>query len=168
MPESCAHRKGGCALIPDLSEIKAAVDAAAGRRPGSILLRNACLLNVLSGAVEQTDILLQGRLVAALGPGFSAAQSIDLDGAYLAPGLIDAHLHLESSLVEPCEYARAVVPRGVTGVVADPHEIANVLGVAGIEYILAATEGLPLDVFVTASSCVPVTFAIAPRKEGKA
>lgn len=142
---------------PDLTEIRAAVDAAAGRRPGSVLLRRATLLNVLSGERYATDILLMGRLIAALGPGYTAESEIDLEGRAVAPGLIDAHLHLESALVEPGEYARAVVPRGVTGVVCDPHEIANVLGVAGIEYVLAATDGLPLDVFVCASSCVPAT-----------
>ena len=142
---------------PDLAEVTAAVEAAAGRRPGSVLLRRASLLNVLSGERYGTDILLAGRLIAAVGPGYTAETEIDLEGRAVAPGLIDAHLHLESSLVEPCEYARAVVPRGVTAVVCDPHEIANVLGVAGIEYVLAATEGLPLDVFVCASSCVPAT-----------
>ncbi|HYF92010.1 MAG TPA: adenine deaminase [Symbiobacteriaceae bacterium] len=142
---------------PDLAEVKAAVDAAAGRRPGSVLLRRANLLNVLSGERYETDILLAGRLIAAVGKCYTAETEIDLEGRAVAPGLIDAHLHLESSLVEPCEYARAVVPRGVTGVVCDPHEIANVLGTGGIEYVLAATEGLPLDVFVCASSCVPAT-----------
>ncbi|HWI61506.1 MAG TPA: amidohydrolase family protein, partial [Symbiobacteriaceae bacterium] len=142
---------------PELSEVTAAVAAAAGRRPGTVLLKRATLLNVLSGERYETDILLAGRLIAALGPGYHAETEIDLEGRFVAPGLIDAHVHLESSLVEPGEYARAVVPRGVTGVVCDPHEIANVLGVAGVEYVLSATEGLPLDVFVCASSCVPAT-----------
>lgn len=133
------------------------IDAAAGRAPGSLLLRRARLLNVLSGESYETDILLEGRWIAAVGPGYRAEREIDLEGRYVAPGLIDGHLHLESSLVEPREYARAVVPRGVTGVVCDPHEIANVRGRAGIEYVLNATEGLPLDVFLTASSCVPAT-----------
>ncbi len=144
-------------MTPTLEEIRFAVDAAAGRRPGTLLLRRANLLNVFSGERYQTDILLAGRLVAALGEGYRAETEIDLDGQTVAPGLIDGHLHLESALVEPREYARAVVPRGVTAVVADPHEIANVLGVPGVSYILKATEGLPLDVFVTASSCVPAT-----------
>lgn len=144
-------------MQPTLTEVKRAVDAAAGRVPGSLLLKNATLINVLSGETYLTDILVAGRLIAALGPGYAAETTIDLEGRHVAPGLVDGHLHLESALVEPREYARAVVPRGVTAVVCDPHEIANVLGVTGIAYVLAATEGLPLDVFVAASSCVPAT-----------
>lgn len=144
-------------MQPELAEVTRAIDCAAGRAPGTLLLRNARLVNVLSGEIYRTDILLAGRLIAALGEGYTAEDEIDLGGRHVIPGLIDGHLHLESSLVEPAEYARAVVPRGVTAVVADPHEIANVLGVAGIEYVLAATANLPLDVFLTASSCVPAT-----------
>lgn len=144
-------------MIPDLQEVALAVAAAAGRVPGTLLLRRANLLNVLSGEQYLTDILLAGRLIAAVGEGYAAEQEIDLAGRPVCPGLIDGHMHLESSVIAPWEYARAVVPRGVTAVVADPHELANVLGVAGIQYALSATEGLPLDVLVTASSCVPAT-----------
>lgn len=139
------------------AELSRAIDAAAGRSPGSVLLRRAKLINVLSGEVYETDILLAGRLVAAVGRGYSAETEIDLEGRWVGPGLIDGHLHLESALVEPREYAGAVLPRGVTAVVCDPHEIANVLGMTGIQYILNATEHLPLEVFLTASSCVPAT-----------
>ncbi|HLO04899.1 MAG TPA: adenine deaminase, partial [Symbiobacteriaceae bacterium] len=139
------------------AERSALVDVAAGRRPGTLLLRNARLLNLLSGEIYPTEILLHGRWIAAVGEGYQAEATLDLGGRFVAPGLIDGHLHLESAMVAPAEYARAVVPRGVTSVVADPHEIANVLGLAGIEYMLEATEGLPLDVFLTASSCVPAT-----------
>lgn len=149
----------GLAVRP--AEIAAAVDAAAGRRPGTVLLCGGRLVNVLSGEVHPADVLLAGRLIAAVGPpgalDGSAPVREELAGAYIMPGLIDGHLHLESALVEPREYARAVVPRGVTAVVADPHEIANVLGLRGARYMLSATEGLPLTAFFTASSCVPAT-----------
>lgn len=135
----------------------ALVEVAAGRRPGTLLLRNARLINLLSGEIYPTEILLYGRWIAAIGDGYAAEATLDLGGRFVAPGLIDGHLHLESAMVAPAEYARAVVPRGVTSIVADPHEIANVLGLTGIEYMLQATEGLPLDVFLTASSCVPAT-----------
>lgn len=144
-------------MHPNLDELRFCVDAATGRRPGTLLLRNALLLNILSGETYPTDILMAGPWIAALGEGYTADQYIDLNGAYVTPGLIDGHFHLESSLVEPREYARTVVPRGVTAAVCDPHEIANVLGMTGIEYILKATASLPIDIFLTASSCVPST-----------
>lgn len=135
-----------------------AVHAAAGRQPGTILLKNVQVVNVFSGEIYETNILVKGPLIAAVGQGqFEADESIDLQGYTAIPGLIDGHMHFESSLLEVSEYARAVVPRGVTAVVCDPHEVANVLGIDGIRYILDASAGLPLDVFATASSCVPAT-----------
>ncbi len=143
-----------------LAEVRHAVDVAAGRTSGSLLIKNARLLNVFTNAEGSSEVLLAGRLVAAVGESVSAAEAaevIDLDGAYLAPGLIDGHVHIESSLVTPAAYAEAVLPRGVTGVVCDPHEIANVAGIPGIEWLLDSSEALPLDVFVTAPSSVPST-----------
>ncbi len=85
------------------------------------------------------------------------ATAIDLDGAYVAPGFIDAHVHIESALVPPSEFARAVVPRGTTTVITDPHEIANVLGLEGIRFMFESAKFGPLNMFVMASSCVPAT-----------
>jgi adenine deaminase len=147
-------------MSPELSELQNAVDVAMGRRPGSLLLKNAHLVNVFTLSVQHTHILLAGRLVAAVGLEYAQAEAeqvIDLEGRWVAPGLIDGHVHLESSLVSPAEYARGVVPRGVTGVVIDPHEIGNVAGVAGIEWLMEASEGLPLEVWVTVPSSVPST-----------
>jgi adenine deaminase len=143
-----------------LTELKQAVEVAVGRRPGTLLLTNAKLLNVFTLEVEKTHILLAGRLIAGAGELFAGAdaeQVIDLEGRYVAPGLIDGHVHIESSLVTPASYAEAVVPRGVTGVVCDPHEIGNVAGVAGIEWLIDSSEDLPLSVWSTAPSCVPST-----------
>jgi len=123
-------------------------------------LKNARLLNVFSLTLQPTHILLAGPLVAAVGLEYAGAEAqevVDLEGRVVAPGLIDGHVHLESSLVTPAEYARGVVPRGVTGVVTDPHEIANVAGVAGVEWLMEASEGLPLEVWVTVPSSVPST-----------
>lgn len=131
-----------------------------GRRPGTLLLKNARLVNVFTLEVQSTHILLAGPLVAAIGPEYAnaeAAEVLDLGGAYVAPGLIDGHLHIESSMVSPAEYARGVVPRGVTGIVTDPHEIGNVAGVAGIEWMIEASQDLPLEVWVTVPSSVPST-----------
>lgn len=143
-----------------LSDLQYAVDVAMGRQPGSLLLKNARLVNVFTLEIQHTHVLLAGRLVAAVGPAYAqapAAEVVDLEGRWVAPGLIDGHVHLESSLVSPAEYARGVVPRGVTGVVTDPHEIANVAGVAGIEWLMQASEGLPLEVWITVPSSVPST-----------
>ena len=140
-----------------LEEVSFAVDCAAGRKAGTVLFKNAQVLNIFTQTIEQTNVLLAGRLIAGLGDYQQAETILDLQGHYLAPGLIDGHIHIESSLVTPAAYAAGVLPRGVTGIVCDPHEIANVAGVAGIRWLLEQSEGLPFDVWVTVPSCVPST-----------
>lgn len=121
-----------------------------------LLLSGGHLANVLSGEVYRSDVAVhRGRIV-----GFecsSAGRVLELDGRIIAPGFIDGHVHIESSMVSVSEYARAVVPRGTTTVVADPHELANVWGEAGIRYILDSSEDVPLNVYVMLPSCVPAT-----------
>lgn len=137
---------------------------AAGRERASLLLAGGRLVNVFTNEVYPADVLLAGRLVAgifdpddgeALSRRDNAVEVIDLHGAYVVPGLIDGHVHIESSLVSAAEYARGVLGRGVTGAVCDPHEIANVAGEAGVRWLLNATDALPFDVWVTVPSCVP-------------
>jgi adenine deaminase len=130
---------------------------ARGDEPADTLLTDARLINVFTGEIELTEIAIAGGRVAGIGPGYEARERIDLGGRYVVPGLIDAHVHIESSLVRPAEFARAVVPRGVTTVVTDPHEIAHVLGLDGIRFMLRDSENVPLSVLVNASSCVPAT-----------
>ncbi len=130
---------------------------ARGDRPADILLRGGRVVDVFSGTINHEDVAIHGTRIAGVGHGYDADHIVDLDGAYIAPGLIDAHVHVESSMVTPPEFARAVVPRGTTTVVSDPHEIANVHGLTGIHYMLDASDGLPLTIFVMASSCVPAT-----------
>ena len=131
--------------------------AARGETPCDLALRDAQLVNVISGEIYRTDIAIHDRHVVGLGAGYSAVSEVELDGRYVTPGLIDAHVHIESSLVTPPEFARAVLPHGVTSVITDPHEIANVLGIAGIRYMLEQAKRAPLNMFVMASSCVPAT-----------
>ncbi len=131
--------------------------AARGDIESDLVLRNARLVNVISGEIYPSDIVIHDRHVVALGDGYVGAREVDLDGKFVTPGLIDAHVHIESSLATPPEFARAVVPHGVTAVIADPHEIANVLGLVGIGYMLERARNLPLSMFVMASSCVPAT-----------
>ena len=107
------------------------------------------------------DVALYGGKIAGIG-AYDGGERIDAAGRYLVPGFIDAHVHLESAKLVPAEFARAVVPRGTTAVVCDPHEIANVAGVEGVDWLLRATDGLPLDVFVMAPSCVPASHFESP------
>ena len=131
--------------------------AARGDSPAELILRNGQLVNVISGEIYPTDIVIHDRHVVALGSGYIGEREVDLAGKYVTPGLIDAHVHIESSLVTPPEFARAVLPHGVTTVVTDPHEIANVLGLEGMRYMLERAKNIPLNMFIMASSCVPAT-----------
>ena len=132
------------------------IAVARGEEPADLWLKNARLVNVLSGEIHPADIAVYDGQVVGFGE-YEARQVVDLDGDFVCPGFIDAHVHLESSMVQPVEFARAVVPHGTTAVVCDPHEIANVLGLAGVRFVLDASEGLPLSVYVMAPSCVPAT-----------
>ncbi|MDE0141379.1 MAG: adenine deaminase [Caldilineaceae bacterium] len=130
---------------------------ARGDQPADLLLRNGRVVNVFSGDIEDSDVALFGGRIAGVGAGYSAVESVDLQGAFIAPGLIDAHVHIESSLCLPAQFAAAIVPRGVTTVVADPHEIANVAGVDGVRYMAECSRALPLQVVLMAPSAVPAT-----------
>jgi adenine deaminase len=130
---------------------------ARGDEPADVLLTNARVVNVFTGEIQATSVALAGEYIAAAGDDYTGQTEIDLDGQVLVPGLIDTHVHIESSMVGPAQFARAVVPHGITTVVSDPHEIANVAGAAGIRYMIEASEGLPLTIFVNLSSCVPAT-----------
>jgi adenine deaminase len=130
---------------------------ARGDEPADIVFTGGMVANVFTGEWERLDVALAGDRIAGLGDGYQGHRAIDVSSRFLLPGFIDAHVHIESSLVTPAQFARAVVPRGTTTVVCDPHEIANVHGVDGVTYMLKASEGLDLSVFVMASSCVPAT-----------
>ena len=130
---------------------------ARGDEPADLVLRNLQLVDVLNHQVYPAEIALCDGRIAAIDKACRGHQEHDLQGGYLCPGLIDAHVHIESSMLHPAEYARAVVSHGVTTVIANPHEIANVLGLAGILYLLQAGEGTPLDILLTVPSSVPAT-----------
>jgi len=130
---------------------------ARGDKPADLVLRNGRVINVFTGEIVETDVAIAGDTIVGVGPDYEGREEMDLGGRYVCPGLIDAHVHVESSMVTPPQFARAVVPRGTTTVVADPHEIANVAGAGGIRYVLAVSEGLPLTVYVNLPSCVPAT-----------
>jgi adenine deaminase len=128
-----------------------------GDEAADLVLRNGRVINVYTGEIVDADVAIAGDRFVGIGPGYEAETEIDLAGRTVCPGLIDSHVHIESAMVTPRQFARAVVPRGTTTAVTDPHEIANVAGAGGIRYMLAASEGLPLTVYVNLPSCVPAT-----------
>ncbi|MGB5100567.1 MAG: adenine deaminase [Methanothrix sp.] len=132
------------------------IAAARGEIEVDLLLAGGSIANVLSGEVYRADVAIHKGRIAGFDCS-SARRTLELDGKILAPGFIDSHVHIESSMVTAPEYARAVVPRGTTTVIADPHEIANVWGEAGIRYMLESSRDIPLNVFVMLPSCVPAT-----------
>ncbi len=138
----------------DVAEL---IAVARGDAAADLILKNARLVNVFTSEICPTDIVIKQGRVAALGEGYSAAQVIDVGGRYVCPGLIDAHVHIESSLCTPPAFAQAVLAHGVTCVITDPHEIANVHGVEGIHYMLQEARRGYLSMYVMASSCVPAT-----------
>lgn len=147
---------GNEALNRSLERKLRLIEVAAGRCPAELVLKNAAYVNVFSNAICHGDIAVTEGVIAGVG-SYSGETEVDVSGKLVLPGLIDAHIHLESALVAPVEFARAVLPHGTTTVVTDPHEIANVMGTDGIEYMLQATEGLPVDVRFMLPSCVPAT-----------
>ena len=132
------------------------IDVAAGRRKADLVLKNATYVDVFSGELATDDIAVTEGLIVGLG-NYSGHEEVDMTGFIVCPGFLDAHIHLESSLVSPAEFARAVLPHGTTTVITDPHEITNVMGTDGIDYMLAATEDLPVDVRFMIPSCVPAS-----------
>ena len=132
------------------------ISVAAGREKADLVLKNADYVNVFSGEICHADIAVAEGLIVGMGD-YSGTVEYDMTGKLVLPGFVDAHIHLESSLVSPGEFARAVLPHGTTTVITDPHEIANVMGTDGIEYMLQATEDLPVDVRFMLPSCVPAT-----------
>ena len=132
------------------------IAVAAGREKADLVLKNATYVNVFSNELCQGDIAVAEGLIVGMGE-YSGSVEVDVSGKIVLPGFVDAHIHLESSLVSPSEFARAVLPHGTTTVITDPHEITNVMGTDGIDYMLCATEGLPLDTHFMIPSCVPAS-----------
>ena len=133
------------------------ISVAKGEHPADLILANAKVVNVFTGEIEPGNVAIYGDRIAGVGDYRQAKQVLDLTGKYLAPGLINGHTHLESSMLDVGQYARAVVPRGTLALVTDLHEIANVCGLEGIRYVLNCARRLPLDLFLMAPSCVPAT-----------
>lgn len=138
------------------ADLRRLLAVARGEEPADLLLAGGRVVDVFGGTLIEAPVAICGDRIAGLG-SYRAREVHELGGAYLLPGLVDAHVHVESSMVPPAEMARAVVPRGTTTLVADPHEIANVLGVAGVRWMLDDAAGAPLEMVVMAPSCVPAS-----------
>ena len=133
------------------------ISVARGEIPADLLLKNARIVNTFIGEIEQADVAIHGNRIAGVGDYSKAKEIVDLQGRFLAPGLINGHTHIESSMLHPARYAQAVVPRGTLAVVTDLHEIANVCGFEGINFFMDWAQKLPLDMLFMAPSCVPAT-----------
>ena len=130
---------------------------ARGDRPAELLIRNARIANVFSLEYEQADVAVAQGIIVGVGSNYEGLETVDAAGKVLIPGMIDGHIHIESSLLTPARFVAAVVPRGTAAVMADPHEIANVWGTAGIIAMRRNAREAPLDFFWGASSCVPAS-----------
>lgn len=133
------------------------IDVARKVKKGDFILKNARVINVFNESVEKADVIVENGIIAGIGEYDNSDNIIDVDGAYLAPSFIDSHVHIESSMLIPQEFSKIVVPCGTTTVISDPHEIANVLGINGIRFMIANSKDIPLDTYVMLSSCVPAT-----------
>ena len=140
----------------DIRVLKRRIDIAKGDRRAELVLKDANIVDVFTNRIIRGDVAIHDGMVVAIGD-YIGEEEVDLSGRYLSPGFIDGHVHIESSMVGPTEFAKAILPRGTTTIIADPHEIANVKGLDGIRYILNESKNLPLDIYIMLPSCVPAT-----------
>ncbi len=161
------------------SELTHLIDVAAGREPADLVLKNGKIVDVYQGSILHGDVAIVDGKIAGISETYEAKETVDLNGKYIAPGFIDPHIHVESSYVTPEEFGRLIVPHGTTTVMADPHEIVNVAGLKGLDYMMEAAKHTALDIQYMMPSCVPATNMenagavitaddmIAPFEEGK-
>ncbi len=136
--------------------LKNIINAAYGREKADIVLKNGKIIDVTGHSIIKGNVGIKDGVIIGIGD-YEGLEEIDVKGAYVAPGLVDSHIHIESAMVSPGEYAKAVMPKGVTSIIADPHEIANVCGEKGLEFMFKSGEGVPLDIYYMLPSCVPAT-----------
>jgi adenine deaminase len=139
-----------------MASLKDKIRVASGEGTADLLIKNGRVVDVFSGQIEKKDVAIFGGVIVGFGD-YQARKAIDVEGDFLCPGLIDGHVHIESSMVTIPEFAQAVLPNGTTTVVIDPHEIANILGQEGIHFMAESARGVPLNVFIMLPSCVPAT-----------
>ncbi len=140
-----------------MTKLEKIIKVARGLEKADLVIKNANIINVLSEEIHKGDIAISDGIIAGIKEGYDGGKEIDANGAFVSPAFIDGHVHLESSMLLPHEFAKAVVPCGTTTVITDPHEISNVLGLHGISYMHEAVKNLPLNVYTMLPSCVPAT-----------
>jgi len=133
------------------------IDVARRRKAADLIIKNARIINVFNESIEVGNIAISEGIIAGIGNYEEGEQIIDVEGLFVSPGFIDAHMHIESTMLIPTEFAKAVVPLGTTTAIVDPHEIANVAGIPGIQFMINASKNLPMDIYFMLSSCVPAT-----------
>ena len=138
------------------SELSARIQASAKQIPAELVIKNAKVVNVFTRKIMETDIAITQGIVVGLG-NYTGQKEIDAKGQYVVPGLIDGHVHIESTLLPPHEFAKVSLLHGVTTAITDPHEIANVAGTTGLEYMISDAQATPMNIFTMLPSCVPVT-----------
>lgn len=146
-------------MLRDLSRksFEEIIEVARNNQKGDFVIKNARVINVFNESIEKSDVIVKNGVIAGVGNYNNADKIFDIKGAYVAPSFIDSHVHIESSMLLPQEFAKIVVPCGTTTIVTDPHEIANVSGMEGIKFMIEASKGLPFDTYFMLSSCVPAT-----------
>jgi adenine deaminase len=133
------------------------IQAARGQIPSDLVLRKGRVVNVFSGEILETDVAVHQGMIVGVGDGYRGLEEADVQGRFITPGLIDGHMHVESTMLLPSRLADSLLAHGTTAIVSDPHEIANVMGLEGIRFMLRESETLPFDLFFMAPSCVPAT-----------
>ncbi|NNG08066.1 MAG: adenine deaminase [Desulfobacteraceae bacterium] len=149
--------QGSYSVNIPIDALKKRILAARREIPSDLVLKKGRVVNVFSGEIREQDVALYDGIVVGLGPEYQGREEIDAKGKWITPGLIDAHLHIESSMLLPSRLAAALLPHGTTTIVSDPHEIGNVMGIEGIEFMLRESESVPFDIFFMAPSCIPAT-----------
>lgn len=140
-----------------VSALRELIMAARGKIPADLVLKKGRVVNVFSGRIHENDVAIHQDRIAGLGPQYRGKKEVDIHGKWVVPGLVDSHIHIESSMLIPSRLAEALLPFGTTTIVADPHEIANVLGAEGIAFMMEESRGIPFDIFFMAPPCVPAT-----------
>lgn len=143
-------------MKPTIEILKRRIDVAAKRTPADLVIKNGKIVNVFTREILKGNMAIVDGYFAGIGD-YEGNETVDISGKFIVPGFIDGHVHIESAMVTPSEFSNVVLPHGVTTVVADPHEIANVSGVEGIEFMLYSSDDIPLDVYIMLPSCVPAT-----------
>jgi len=157
IPEQKGHPMGRYGSRITVTTLKHRILAAKGEIPADMVLKKGLVVNLFSKTVDEADVAIYDGFIVGVGPDYQGKEEIDVKGKWITPGLIDGHIHIESSMLLPSRLAAALLPHGTTTIISDPHEIANVMGTKGIQLLMEDSRSIPFDIFFMAPSCVPAT-----------